>query len=108
MSGPPTQTTRVLVADGEARRVVRPGVIEVVSGPDAGVRARLDKPLFRIGTHASNDLVLADGTVSKHHLEVAVVADGYRISDLGSSNGTFFGSARVGELTVLDPVTLQL
>jgi transcriptional regulator with GAF, ATPase, and Fis domain len=94
--------------DGEARRVLRTCLVEIVSGPDAGVQARLDHPLFRVGTHTTNDLVLADATVSKHHLEMAVVAEGYRISDLGSSNGTFFGSARVGELTVVEPVTLQL
>jgi len=52
--------------------------------------------------------VLTDSTVSKHHLEIAIVPDGYRISDLDSSNGTLLGSARVGALTVLDPVTLHL
>ncbi len=108
MSGPPTQTTRVLVRDGETLRVLRTLVVEIVGGPDAGTRARVDRPLYRIGSHASNDLVLGDGTVSKHHLEIAVVDAGYRITDLDSSNGTLLGSARVGELTVLDPVTLQL
>src|SRR5262249_35651342 len=81
---------------------------DVLEGPEAGVRARLDRPLFRIGTHAGNDLQLTDATVSKHHLEVAVVPEGYRISDLDSSNGTFYGSARVGELTVVEPGTVQL
>jgi transcriptional regulator with GAF, ATPase, and Fis domain len=108
VSGPPTQTTRVLVRDGETLRVLRTCTVEIVSGPDAGTRARLDRPLFRIGSHATNDLVLGDTTVSKHHLELAVVADGYRVTDLDSSNGTLLGSARVGELTVLDPITLSL
>jgi transcriptional regulator with PAS, ATPase and Fis domain len=108
VNGPPTQTTRVVVRDGETLRVLRTCTVEIVAGPGAGARARVERPLYRIGSHATNDLVLGDGTVSKHHLELAVVANGYRITDLDSSNGTFFGSARVGELTVLDPVTLQL
>src|SRR5438067_356048 len=57
---------------------------------------------------ASNDLVLSDPTVSKHHVEIAVVPEGYRIGDLGSSNGTLVGAARLGALTVVEPVTLQL
>jgi DNA-binding NtrC family response regulator len=82
--------------------------VEVVHGPDAGLQARLERPLFRIGSDESNDLVLSDRTVSKHHLEVAVVPDGYRLTDLGSSNGTLIGSARIGELTVVEPVRVRL
>src|SRR6266496_423109 len=102
-----TLTTRAVDRDTRTVRVLRTFDVEVVEGPDAGARGRLSRPLFRIGTQSSNDLVLTDPTVSKQHLEIAVVAGGYCITDLDSSNGTFMGSARVGQLTVLDPVTLQ-
>jgi transcriptional regulator with GAF, ATPase, and Fis domain len=108
VNGPPTQTTRVLSRGNETVRVVRTCRVDVVAGPDAGRRERLERPLFRIGTHPSNDLVLTDSTVSKHHVEIAVASEGYRITDLDSSNGTLIGSARLGELTVLDPITLHL
>jgi DNA-binding NtrC family response regulator len=103
-----TLTTRAVAGDTRTVRVVRTCEVEVLQGPDKGTHARLSRPLFRIGTQVSNDLVLSDPTVSKQHLEITVVADGYRILDLDSSNGTFLGSARVGELTVLEPVQLQL
>src|SRR5262249_37719242 len=105
--GVQTLVTRML-GDGPAVRVLRTCEVEVVQGPDAGTRRRLQRPLYRIGTQESNDLVLSDPTVSKHHLEIAVVAEGYRVTDLASSNGTWLGSGRVGELTVVDPVRLQL
>src|SRR3954471_8395404 len=103
-----TLTTRAVAGDTRTVRVLRTCEIEVLQGPDRGLQTRLSRPLFRVGTQASNDLVLTDPTVSKQHLEISVVAEGYRIVDLDSSNGTYMGSARVGQLTVLEPVQLQL
>jgi DNA-binding NtrC family response regulator len=103
-----TLTTRAVDRDEVIVRVLRTCLIEIVAGPDAGRREKLDRPIYRVGTQASNDLVLGDETVSKQHLEIAVVPDGYRITDLDSSNGTFAGTLRLGELTVIEPVTLQL
>src|SRR3954470_15222859 len=103
-----TPATRAILRGTATVRLVRTCVIEVVAGPEAGTRARLDRPLYRIGTHAGNDLVLSDDTVSKHHLEIAVEPDGYRISDLGSANGTRLDGVRLRTLAVGEPVTLAL
>ncbi|MDB4969790.1 MAG: Response regulator of zinc sigma-54-dependent two-component system [Myxococcales bacterium] len=100
--------TRAILRGSETVRLVRTCLVEVLEGAEAGTHARLERPIFRIGTHATNDLVLSDATVSKHHLEIAVVPEGYRISDLGSSNGTLLGTARLGALTIAEPVTLTL
>jgi DNA-binding NtrC family response regulator len=108
VTAPPTIATRVLAHDEPPTRVVRTCALEVLEGLDAGTSARLSRPLFRVGTQKSNDLVLTDPTVSKQHLEISVVPLGYRIVDLDSSNGTFMGTMRVGELTIIEPVTLQL
>jgi two-component system, NtrC family, nitrogen regulation response regulator GlnG len=89
-------------------RVVRTCVVEVVGGKDAGKRGRLERPCYRVGSGEGNDLVLSDETVSQQHLEVNVEPDGFRIVDLGSSNGTYAGSAKVGELTVVEETLLQL
>ena len=48
-----------------------------------------------IGSHASNDLVIEDSTVSRFHCEIALGSDGARINDLGSSNGTVVDGVRV-------------
>ena len=53
----------------------------------------------RIGTHASNDLVLDDPSVSRFHCRIVPDAAGWRVEDSGSLNGT-----RLQELRVLDAV----
>jgi len=66
-------------------------------------------PLFdglRIGRSDDNDVVVADGRVSRHHARVVADGDGYAIEDLGSSNGTFVAGkavrrARVGAGTTI-------
>ena len=100
--------TRVVARDGGVVRVIHTCAVEVLSGPSSGLRAQVEKPLYRIGAHETNDLVLADETVSQHHLELSVAPDGYRLVDLSSSNGTFLGSVRLSDVTIVEPVTLQL
>jgi len=82
--------------------------VEVLAGPGNGIVARVEKPIFAIGAHATNDLVLADDAVSKHHLELHVVPDGFRIVDLSSSNGTFHVGVKITDVTIVEPITLQL
>jgi DNA-binding NtrC family response regulator len=72
--------------------------IEVTSGPDRGARAHLTGGVFRIGTASSSDLALADGMVSRHHLEVTVRPSGLHVRDAGSKNGTFYQGSRVDSL----------
>ena len=50
---------------------------------------------LRIGREPDNDIVLSDPSVSSHHAELRNVAGGYRIVDLGSTNGTFVNEQRV-------------
>ena len=99
---------RVVAKGGAEVRLIQTCAVEILSGPDVGKSAKMDKPLYRIGSHESNDLVLADDSVSKHHLEIAVAPDGYRVIDLSSSNGTFMGGVKIGEVTIVEPVTLTI
>src|SRR4051812_42800681 len=82
--------------------------VEVLSGPSNGAIVRVEKPTFSIGSHGTNDLVLSDDAISKHHLELHVTPDGYRVVDLSSSNGTFLGNLKITDITTLEPVTLSL
>jgi len=98
-----------LVSRGDAEvRLMQTCTVEVMTGAGVGTVARVERPTFAIGSHESNDLVLADDSVSKHHLELTVAPDGYRIVDLSSSNGTFLGGVRVSDITITEPVTLHL
>jgi DNA-binding NtrC family response regulator len=49
------------------------------------------------GTAPCADVVVCDATVSGQHCALSLLGDGVGIEDLGSTNGTFVGTARVRE-----------
>jgi transcriptional regulator with GAF, ATPase, and Fis domain len=67
----------------------------VQKGPDRGRALHLTCEQVVIGTAESADLVLTDPTVSRHHLRLSVVPDGYLVSDLDSTNGTRLHERRI-------------
>lgn len=70
---------------------------------------RPDGAPVRVGRGADNDLVIDDPTLSRVHL--ALERDGsarWRVSDLGSTNGTRLGGVRVGREPVPLPVAVVL
>jgi len=69
--------------------------VEVVQGPDKGKKALTLDALVRVGTDASNDLVLTDPTVSRRHLEIERTPRGLLLRDLGSRNGTMLDNFSV-------------
>jgi DNA-binding NtrC family response regulator len=95
----PASLTRLEIAGAE---------VEVVSGPDAGAKVPVGPAGLWIGSSAQCDLHLSDELVSRRHCEVRAEADGVRILDRGSRNGTFLGRARVHELLVTESTTLTL
>ena len=60
-----------------------------------------------VGAHDSCDLVLEDPQVSRRHAEIAIVPEGVRIKDLGSTNGTWWQGTKVGEVVVSVGATVQ-
>ena len=60
----------------------------VLEGALKGQRVALNQPLLRIGRREENDWVLAHGSVSGTHCEIAKNESGFLIRDLGSTNGT--------------------
>ncbi len=59
--------------------------------------ARLLSSPICIGRDPDNDWVLADTHASRRHVSLQPVADGVRVRDLGSRNGTFINGVRVVE-----------
>ena len=53
--------------------------------------AELDNGTFLVGTHQNNDLRLTDKGVSRYHLELQLRADGLKVTDLDTTNGTLQG-----------------
>jgi DNA-binding NtrC family response regulator len=67
----------------------------VIAGPDAGAELFTEKERIRVGSHRSNDLVLArDRAASRHHFEVYHTERGYLLVDLNSTNGTYLDGRR--------------
>jgi len=102
------KTTRVVDDQRQPRLLRRKLRLEVLKGPDAGKQATLSSEEINVGTLASNDLCLADSSVSRYHLRIAVGAAGFVVTDLDSTNGSFVGSLRIKEVTVTTPLELRL
>lgn len=64
-------------------------------GPGAGTELFVRLPVVSIGKGSQNDVVLDDDSVSTRHAELEYVRGGWRITDLGSANGTFVESVRL-------------
>ncbi len=103
--GPSEAATQLVVGPGG---VPQRQVSEVLlSGPLVGER-RLSSPRLTVGSHPSNDVVLADPTVSRFHLELEAGPRGYRLRDLDSTNGTWLNGIRVGEAWLPQAASLRL
>ncbi len=96
-----------------------PGKI-VVSAPDQEDQTIiLDQPVLRIGRLPApdNDLTLTHGLVSRRHVQIFCDRLPYRITDLGSSNGTLVNDIplpanevrelRSGDVIAIGPFTLR-
>jgi len=70
-------------------------VVERVSGNEASQTIAFDGDVCRIGSHASNDIVLEDKTISRFHCRIAREGNAWRITDAGSKNGTRVDGVKV-------------
>ena len=107
VAGPGERDTHTLERTRNSYRFKR-ARFEVVSGPDAGRTGVTERPELAIGTARSNDVVLTDATVSRHHCVVVGGPDGLRVRDLGSKNGTRIGRLLVDSATLTGGATLEL
>src|SRR5689334_19143082 len=79
---------------------VRGYELVVVDGPCAGGRVTIEPnepSRFLVGTSPVTCLKLTDPAVSRRHLALEVSEHGLRLTDLGSTNGTFVNGVRVSE-----------
>ncbi len=100
----PMQPLRRESLEDSAARVFE---VSVVSGPDAG-KSVVGRDKVLVGKGPAARLQLSDEAVSRLHLEVEPRADGVRVRDVGSTNGTFLSGARIHQLTVHEEAHLSL
>ena len=103
----PPYTLPVRGAERTARRFRRL-LIEVTGGKAQGARWSEPRERCSIGSHPSNDLVLADPTVSRFHCEVSAEGERCRVRDLGSRNGTLAGEVDIENGSIASGTVLTL
>ncbi len=83
--------------------------LEVLEGPDQGKCCDSDEQmLVRVGTRDNNHLCLTDKSVSGYHIEIRRTNAGWRLHDVGSTNGTFAFGMRVFDLILRSGTVLAL
>ncbi|HET7071732.1 MAG TPA: FHA domain-containing protein [Nocardioides sp.] len=78
-----------------------PTHVLVVDGANKGDRADLTEAPILIGRGADAAIRLDDDYVSTRHARIAASGDQWFVEDLGSTNGTYIGSARITQPTTL-------
>jgi pSer/pThr/pTyr-binding forkhead associated (FHA) protein len=85
------------------------GVLVATRGPNAGSEFALEHVLTTAGRHPDSDIFLDDVTVSRRHAEIERTADGYRVRDVGSLNGTYLNQKLLaGETALANGDELQI
>ena len=74
------------------RRIVLSGV-----GPKLEGLSWEADDVLRVGRQDTLDVVLQDPSVSRRHAEILPTGDGWFLSDLGSSNGTYLNGEPVAK-----------
>jgi DNA-binding NtrC family response regulator len=72
-------------------------VIRVINRPARPRAFRLLEGSCICGAAPDADIVIADDTVSRKHLELTLVPEGVRVRDLSSHNGTWYVGQRIQE-----------
>ena len=61
-----------------------------------------------VGKASDNNIVIDDPSISGHHCEFQGNAIGFKLSDLGSTNGTFVNDKRVTSHDLVDNDNVKL
>ncbi|MBW2736355.1 MAG: sigma 54-dependent Fis family transcriptional regulator, partial [Deltaproteobacteria bacterium] len=75
-------------------------LLRVIRGPNTGASAALGLERVIVGSGEGCEIQLEDAEVSHQHLEVRLHDKGFRVADLGSTNGSFYRGARLEHVVV--------
>lgn len=65
------------------------------AGPTPNKAIELNQDRMTIGRDATNEIVINDPEISRHHARLTAQIGGYILEDIGSTNGTFVGGERL-------------
>ncbi|HEX8951302.1 MAG TPA: FHA domain-containing protein [Polyangia bacterium] len=83
------------------------GWLVPLDGPQSGELFQL-KGRAVVGTAADCDAVMKDPSISGRHAEFMSTSQGFRVNDLGSTNGTYVNDKRVTNSDLIDNDTVRL
>jgi two-component system response regulator GlrR len=83
-------------------------ILRVLNRPARPRAFRLAQGSCVCGAAPDADVVIADETVSRRHLELTLLPDGVRVRDLASHNGTWYVGQRIQEGVVGAGSTIRL
>ena len=106
--GDPASTLTLIRKGGTLTLQSRKIGVEVIAGPQEGLREELDGPEVRVGSGKGCDFVVKDPTVSRHHLTLMLDEIGLRVIDSGSRNATFLDGIRVRDAYARPGAVLDL
>ncbi len=75
-------------------------ILRVVEGDDQGKELAVFSGKVIVGKHADCDLRLTDTTVSRSHLSVELTDEGIVVTDLQSTNGTYYLDTKLEKATL--------
>ena len=102
-------STRVFDRQAVAPGPVLPrGRLVVVQGDQVGKAWYLNRPLTFLGRGNDNDIVLLDLAASRKHLRLDRHAEGFRVQDLQSGNGTLLNGRRITREELYDGDRLEV
>lgn len=92
----------------EEELVAGAAMLVVKRGPNAGTRFVITKDVTTAGRHPESDIFLDDITVSRRHAEIRRSEGAFRMTDMGSLNGTYVNKLRVEEADLSSGDEIQI
>ncbi|MEZ6183941.1 MAG: FHA domain-containing serine/threonine-protein kinase [Planctomycetota bacterium] len=97
-----------IVADLDKVLKQQPVEIPCLTAPDGTRFPLIPGASFHVGRDASCDVVIADASVSRQHMQIERGKTGFVGRDLGSTYGTFVGGMRVRQVVLKDGDPIKL
>ena len=96
MANSQTRKTSSPGAEGGSNFLARKrAILVVLAGPSAGTEYELCSESIVLGRGPGADVVFDDGSMSRQHAALELMVDGYRVRDMGSTNGIEVNGASI-------------